>query len=60
MDIFGEEKLVLGIEEISNGERLIAKFNEMQQEEVEIRNQLKKAMPRIQKCPIAQSIISKV
>lgn len=48
-DIFGEEKLVLGIEEISDSRKLIGKFNEMVREEDEIKNKLKHAIPNIQK-----------
>lgn len=48
-DLFGEEKLVLGIEEISNSGRLKAKFDEMMQEEEELRRQLKRSIPKIKK-----------
>ncbi|MCL6605447.1 MAG: polysaccharide pyruvyl transferase family protein [Paenibacillus sp.] len=47
-DLFGEEKLVLGIEEISSGELLATKFEEMMREEQEIRDRLKQAIPQIQ------------
>ena len=48
-DLFGEEKLVLGIEEISNSQKLIANFNEMVKEEDEIRNKLQQSVPNIKK-----------
>ncbi|OAS17211.1 polysaccharide pyruvyl transferase family protein [Paenibacillus oryzisoli] len=48
-DIFGEEKLVLGIEEISDGHKLKAKFDEMFAEEDEIKQILQGAIPRIKK-----------
>ncbi|KAA8997556.1 polysaccharide pyruvyl transferase family protein [Paenibacillus spiritus] len=47
-DLFGEEKLVLGIDQISDGDVLISKFSEMMQEEGEIRKTLMLAIPRIQ------------
>lgn len=46
-DIFGEEKLVLGINEISDSEKLIQKFEEMKSEEDEIRAILKNKIPQI-------------
>lgn len=46
-DIFGEQKLVLGIEEISDIERLKNNFEEMKREEKEIINKLKKSIPKI-------------
>lgn len=46
-DIFGEEKLVLGIEEISNSLRLISKFDEMVREEDQIRKKLQGSIPHI-------------
>ncbi|MFD1773456.1 polysaccharide pyruvyl transferase family protein [Paenibacillus rhizophilus] len=46
-DIFGEEKLVLGIEEISSGAKLIHKFDEMLREEDRIRHALQKSIPQI-------------
>lgn len=46
-DIFGEEKLVLGIEEISDAEKLIAKFEEMKQEELMLKEILKNKIPHI-------------
>lgn len=48
-DIFGEEKLVLSINEISDSEKLIAKFEEMKAEEIEIRGILKNRIPEIKK-----------
>jgi len=48
-DIFGEEKLVLGIEELSNSVLLIEKFEEMIQEEEELIKKLKQVIPSIQK-----------
>lgn len=48
-DIFGEEKLVLGIEELSNSVLLIEKFDEMVQEEAELIQKLKQVIPNIQK-----------
>ncbi|QWU17048.1 Polysaccharide pyruvyl transferase family protein WcaK [Paenibacillus sophorae] len=47
-DLFGEEKLVLGIGEISSGSNLIAKFSEMLVEEEEIKAALRQSVPRIQ------------
>lgn len=46
-DIFGEEKLVLGINEISNSGKLIARFDEMVREEVEIKAKLQQSIPNI-------------
>ncbi|MEC0228016.1 polysaccharide pyruvyl transferase family protein [Paenibacillus alba] len=46
-DIFGEEKLVLGIEEISDGVKLKCKFDEMLQEEDELKATLRQTIPRI-------------
>lgn len=48
-DIFGEEKLVLGIEEISSGSKLKQKFDEMVSEEAEIRAALEQTIPNIKK-----------
>lgn len=48
-DIFGEEKLVLGIEEISNSLKLISKFNEMVREEEQIKKTLQVSIPGIKK-----------
>lgn len=48
-DLFGEEKLVLGIEEISDSNKLISAFNEMVSEENEIRQTLKQSIPTIKK-----------
>lgn len=46
-DIFGEEKLVLGIDEISDAEKLIAKFEEMKNEEDSIKEILRNKIPHI-------------
>lgn len=46
-DIFGEEKLVLGIEEISDAEKLIAKFEEMKEEELMLKEILRNKIPHI-------------
>lgn len=46
-DIFGEEKLVLSIHEISDSRLLIEKFQEMVSQENEIKNILTKEIPRI-------------
>jgi colanic acid/amylovoran biosynthesis protein len=46
-DIFGEVKLVLDIEEISNGDMLKSKFDEMIAEEEEIRQRLHQSIPNI-------------
>ena len=46
-DIFGEEKLVLGIEEISDAEKLIAKFEEMKQEELMLKEIVRNKIPYI-------------
>jgi colanic acid/amylovoran biosynthesis protein len=48
-DIFGEEKLVLNLEEISDSGKLIARFDEMRAEEKEIRNILETRIPEIRK-----------
>ncbi|WP_338449834.1 polysaccharide pyruvyl transferase family protein [Niallia oryzisoli] len=48
-DLFGEEKLVLGIEQISDSQLLISSFNEMVSEENEIRKKLQQSMPKIKK-----------
>ncbi len=46
-DLFGEEKLVLGINEISDRKKLISGFDEMVKREAEIKNMLQQAIPRI-------------
>ena len=46
-DIFDEEKLVLGIDEISDAKKLIAKFEEMKTEEDSIKEILKNRIPEI-------------
>lgn len=48
-DIFGEEKLVLGIDEISNGNELKSKFDEMVREETDLRKRLEKSIPNIKR-----------
>jgi colanic acid/amylovoran biosynthesis protein len=49
LDLFGEEKLVLGIDEISNTQKLISNFNEMVKEEEIIRKKLQQSVPNIKK-----------
>ena len=46
-DLFGEEKLVLGINDISNIEKLTKGFDELIRDEQEIRKILKKRIPMI-------------
>lgn len=46
-DIFNEEKLVLGIDDISSSSKLIHYYDEMISEEDEIRSRLKQAIPNI-------------
>lgn len=46
-DLFGEEKLVLGIDEISDAEKLIAAFEEMRAEEHQIKEILSNRIPEI-------------
>lgn len=48
-DIFGEEKLVLGIEEISDSGRLIEKLDEMLREEEALKEKLKDVIPSIKR-----------
>lgn len=48
-DIFGEEKLVIDLLEISNAEKLINKFEEMKSEELPLRETLKNRIPEIKK-----------
>lgn len=48
-DIFGEEKLVLSIKEISDSQKLIAKFEEMKSEEKELITLLSNRIPEIRK-----------
>lgn len=48
-DLFGEEKLVLGIKDISQSDKLINKFNEMIIEEKEIKEKLEKVIPVIKR-----------
>ncbi|WP_057912987.1 polysaccharide pyruvyl transferase family protein [Peribacillus muralis] len=48
-DIFGEEKLVLGIGELSDTNILISKFEEMVKEENEIKETLYNSVPKLKK-----------
>lgn len=48
-DIFGEEKLVLDLSEISDTRKLIAKFEEMIDEEVSLKETLQLRIPEIKK-----------
>lgn len=48
-DIFGEEKLVLSLQEISDSQKLIAKFEEMKAEEKELITILTNKIPEIKK-----------
>lgn len=48
-DLFGKEKLVLGIDEISNREKLINNFNQMVMEEESIKSHLQQRIPEIKK-----------
>jgi polysaccharide pyruvyl transferase WcaK-like protein len=48
-DIFGEEKLVLSLEEISNSAKLISKFDEMIKEEDALKTILTNRIPEIKK-----------
>ncbi|SFL15995.1 Polysaccharide pyruvyl transferase family protein WcaK [Paenibacillus sp. 1_12] len=48
-DIFGEEKLVLGIEDIANSSKLIAKADEMFREEEAIKTHLEQTIPQIKR-----------
>lgn len=48
-DIFGEEKLVLGLNEISDSQKLIAQFEEMKAQENEITTILANRIPEIKK-----------
>jgi len=47
-DLFGEEKLVLDIQDISDSNKLITSFREMVSDETVIRTQLHNAIPKIQ------------
>lgn len=46
-DIFGDEKLVLGIDDISDFNKLKHNFDYMFNEEIQIRNELEKSIPKI-------------
>lgn len=48
-DIFGEGKLVLGVEDISNSDKMKIKFNEMINEEEAIKQKLQQSIPNIKK-----------
>lgn len=48
-DIFGKEKLVLGLKDISDSAKLIAKFEEMKSEEMDIIDTLTNRIPEIKK-----------
>jgi polysaccharide pyruvyl transferase WcaK-like protein len=48
-DLFGEEKLVLNIDEISDPEKLIAAFEQMQLQEAELKQILTRRIPEIRK-----------
>lgn len=48
-DLFGEEKLVLGIQDISSGPKLKAAFDEMVRDEAALKQALRQAVPRVQK-----------
>lgn len=48
-DLFGEEKLVLDLAEISDSKKLIARFGEMVNEENSIRKKLEETLPHIKK-----------
>lgn len=48
-DLFGEEKLVLNLTEISDATKLIEKFEEMKAEEIEIKEVLARKIPEIRK-----------
>lgn len=48
-DIFGEEKLVLSLSEISDSQKLITKFEEMTRDESEIVTTLANSIPEIKK-----------
>lgn len=48
-DLFGEEKLVLGINDISNTEKLTKAFDELLKDENKIRKTLKTRIPQIKK-----------
>lgn len=46
-DIFGEEKLVLSIKELSDSAKLINYFNYMMEQEATIKNELENAIPKV-------------
>jgi polysaccharide pyruvyl transferase WcaK-like protein len=46
-DLFGEEKLVLSIDELSDSQKLISKFEEMKTEESSIKSRLEIGVPKM-------------
>ncbi|WP_264512808.1 polysaccharide pyruvyl transferase family protein [Flavobacterium sp. N1719] len=48
-DIFGEERLVLNLEEISDRDKLVAKFEEMKRDEQDLKSLLAVRIPEIKK-----------
>lgn len=48
-DLFGEEKLVLNLEDLSQSEKLIASFKELVRDEEEIKIILKGSIPKVKK-----------
>ena len=46
-DLFDEEKLVLGISEISDSQKLIEGFEELMRDEIKIKDKLRKVLPEI-------------
>lgn len=60
-DIFGKEKLVLDLSEISDAEKLIANFEEMKSEEISLRTILQRRIPEIKMMAIkANTELSKI
>ncbi|GGD73274.1 polysaccharide pyruvyl transferase family protein [Paenibacillus nasutitermitis] len=49
LDIFGEERLVLGINDISDSRKLISRFNEMVLDEAELVDKLRQSIPNIKR-----------
>ena len=58
-DIFGEEKIGFGIDEISDAGKLIAKFEEMKNEEDSIKEILKNKIQKLKKCLKSENIFSR-
>ncbi|UVI31532.1 polysaccharide pyruvyl transferase family protein [Paenibacillus spongiae] len=48
-DIFGEERLVLGIDEISDSQKLKNKFDEMVRDEMELKQKMQESVPDIKR-----------